>query len=350
MKDHIHSAQILVTCLNLNRTLEFFTERLGFRVEMIYPADAPSVALISGYGVALRLESSDEIQPVTLRLLGKFSDENPREIYSPDNAVRIIFVNAESKIEIPDGKQEFIISMLDDENSWSEGRAGMLYRDLIPGRLGGRFVASHISIPAGGEIPDYVHYHKIRFQMIYCLSGWARLVYEDYGEPFLMKEGDCVLQPPEIRHRVLETSAKFEVLEIGCPAIHETFADHEMTLPNNNLDRTRIFGGNQRFVHHAAENAVWNKTSTQNLESRETEIAEATNNLADVKIFRAVSDAAFSENHSGEFLFFFVLKGIVRLNAEKVYYLKRGDVCILPAETRYLINADESSEFLRVYI
>ena len=41
--------------------------------------------------------------------------------------------------------------------------------------------------------------------MIYCMKGWVRLVYEDQGEPFLLEPGDCVLQPPEIRHRVLES-------------------------------------------------------------------------------------------------------------------------------------------------
>jgi hypothetical protein len=35
-----------------------------------------------------------------------------------------------------------------------------------------------------------------------------------------------VLQPPEIRHRVLESSPGLEVIEIGCPAVHETIADH----------------------------------------------------------------------------------------------------------------------------
>jgi quercetin dioxygenase-like cupin family protein len=40
--------------------------------------------------------------------------------------------------------------------------------------------------------------------MIYCHRGWVRVVYEDQGEPFVMHPGDCVLQPPGIRHRVLE--------------------------------------------------------------------------------------------------------------------------------------------------
>ena len=34
------------------------------------------------------------------------------------------------------------------------GRAGMVYRDLIPDRLGGAFIASHITIPEGGPVPD----------------------------------------------------------------------------------------------------------------------------------------------------------------------------------------------------
>ena len=168
MKDRIRSAQIVLPCANLNQTLEFFVERLGFRVEMIFPADAPQTAVIAGYGTTLRLEQSDEIQPLTLHLLGDFSASG--KIVSPDS-VRVVFTNSESPLEIPEGTNEFVISTLKNENSWSTGRAGMRYRDLIPNRLGGRFIASHICIPDGGEVPDYVHFHKIRFQMIYCLSG-----------------------------------------------------------------------------------------------------------------------------------------------------------------------------------
>ena len=53
--------------------------------------------------------------------------------------------------------------------------------------------------------------------MIYVRRGWVRVVYEDQGEPFVMHEGDLVLQPPEIRHRVLESSPGLEVIEIGAP-------------------------------------------------------------------------------------------------------------------------------------
>ena len=56
----------------------------------------------------------------------------------------------------------------------ADGRAGMTYRDLIPSRLGGRFIASHITIPNGGPVADWVHFHKIRFQIIFCRRGWVQ--------------------------------------------------------------------------------------------------------------------------------------------------------------------------------
>lgn len=348
MKNRIRSAQIVLPCANFNQTLEFFVERLGFRVEMIFPADAPSTAVISGYDVTLRLESSTENQPLTLRLFGDFSTlDAPREIYSPDG-VRVILTDAESSIEIPGGTQEFVLSTLEGEDSWGAGRAGMQYRDLIPGRLGGRFVASHIRIPDGGEVPDYVHFHKVRFQMIYCIAGWAKLVYENQGEPFVMNAGDCVLQPPEIRHRVLESSDKFEVLEIGCPAIHETFADHQTPLPNETVAFDKIYGG-QTFIHHIAEKSVWNASEIEGFESRDTGILWATGGLAEVRVFRAVSDANFSVKHTDEFLFFFILKGRLRLkNDEKNYHLKKGDSFVLPNSAKYFIDADRELEMIRV--
>ena len=347
VKERITSAQIVLPCKNFNRSLEFFVETLGFRVETIFPADAPSTAVISGYGTTLRLQNSSENQPLTIQLIGDFSDKTLRELCSPDG-VRVILIDDKSKIEIPEIRHEFVISKLDGENVWGEGRAGMLYRDLIPSRLGGRFVASHISIPEGGEVPDYVHFHKVRFQMIYCISGWAELVYEDQGEPFRMNAGDCVLQPPEIRHRVLETSANFEVLEIGCPAIHETFADHNLNLPNKIIAPERIFG-EQIFLHHAADKAVWETSEIEKFQSRDTGILKATGGLADVRAFRAIADSRFSVKHSDEFLFFFVLKGNLRLTGEgENYFVEKGGSFVLPAEREYFIDAVKGLEMIRV--
>lgn len=348
MKDRIRSAQIVVPCANFNESFDFFVERLSFRVEMIFPADAPVAAVVSGYGVTLRLEESKETALLTLRLVGDFS-ETVKEIHSPDN-VKIVFVDENSPIEIPAAAPEMVVSTFDDENAWTMGRAGMLYRDLIPSRLGGRFVASHISIPKGGEVPDYVHFHRVRFQMIYCVAGWARLVYENQGEPFVMNAGDCVLQPPEIRHRVLESSDNFEVLEIGCPAIHETFADYALDLPSETIESDKIYGS-QRFLHHVNEKAVWNESEYEKFEERDTKIFEATDGLADARVFRAVGDASFSVENSGEFLFFFVLKGNVQIGDADdgaIHRLKSRESVVLPAGKTYRVTADKDSEMIRV--
>ncbi|HEX3102389.1 MAG TPA: VOC family protein, partial [Pyrinomonadaceae bacterium] len=124
-------------------------------------------------------------------------------------------------------------------SDWVLGRAGMEYRDLIPGRLGGKVIVSHIRLTSGGEVPDYVHYHKVDFQMIYCKRGRISVVYEDQGPPFWLETGDCVLQPPEIRHRVLECTAGAEVIEVSMPAEHETWVEHEMELPTSELKPDR---------------------------------------------------------------------------------------------------------------
>src|SRR5205085_1261926 len=97
---------------------------------------------------------------------------------------------------------------------------------------------------------------KIDFQMIYCTRGRIRVVYEDQGPPFWLETGDCVLQPPEIRHRVLECTAGAEVIEVSAPAEHETWVEHEIRLPTQMLRPERDFGG-QRFVRHVASEAAW---------------------------------------------------------------------------------------------
>ena len=98
------------------------------------------------------------------------------------NGTRIELRAAEPALSVPAGEPSFCVSRADDGAEWVIGRAGMRYRDLLPDRQGGRFIASHIAIPDGGPVPDYVHYHRIRFQLIYCHRGWVRVVYEDQGD------------------------------------------------------------------------------------------------------------------------------------------------------------------------
>jgi quercetin dioxygenase-like cupin family protein len=354
----IQTAEVDVPCTDLAASLIFFTTRAGFRVDLIFPADAPTTAVISGFGVRLRLITAQPSAPLHLTLhvdTAQWPNFVPHKLTGPDDVV-ITLVDAEPKITIPVGTQEWIISRNNEANAWGTGRAGMQYRDLIPGRLGGRFVASHIRIPDGGEVPDYVHFHRVRFQMIYCKTGWVRVVYEDQGEPFVMHAGDCVLQPPQIRHRVLEASAGLEVIELGCPAIHDTVADHALTLPNEVVNVGREFGG-QYFVRHIATNAAWSRHAKNDFDVCDLGLASATAGLACVQVLRAARDLDVKRDaHRGELLFYFVLAGSLTLSKmsstehRRDHRLDANDSFVVPAGAAYAIAAQAGTQLLEVAI
>ncbi len=249
---------------------------------------------------------------------------------------------------LPDNDPSLVVTVADDDSV--VGRAGMRYRDLIPDRWGGRFISSHITIPDGGPVPDYVHFHKIRFQLIFVKAGWVRVVYEDQGEPFVMLAGDCVLQPPEIRHRVLESSPGLEVVEIGCPAEHETIADWSIELPTQTPDRTRDFGG-QRFVRHIAAEASYEPWRVDGWEFRDTGIAAATDGLAGVRVARP-TDAPVGQAiaHDSEFTQLVVLAGSVGFEAEgTTNRLTDAESVAIPGGTPYrLVDPSSDCELLDV--
>ena len=55
LTDSIEAAEMVVPCRELSETLPFFLNRLGFRLDQIFPADNPAVAVVSGHGLNLRL-------------------------------------------------------------------------------------------------------------------------------------------------------------------------------------------------------------------------------------------------------------------------------------------------------
>ena len=280
-------------CTELNPTLDLLRE-LGLRLDVIYPADCPHTAMLSHAGRTVRLTSRPDV-PLPSRGLPAF-------------------------------QPEFVLTLAG--NSSDEGRAGMRYRDLIPGRLGGRYIASHITIVEGGPVSDWVHFHHVAFQLIFVRKGWVRVVYEDQGEPFVMRAGDLVLQPPEIRHRVIESSPGLEVVEISCPALHETLADHDMALPNGRVDSGRGFGG-QHFLRHVAADTPW--TPLHGLEAQETAISEATGGLAEVRTIRpGISGGEEFPPHGGELMFGFVLEGTARLHCGEEHKLAAADAFVVP--------------------
>ena len=349
----IEVAEVVFPCENLAENLAFFTDTLGFRIESIYPADAPRVAVVAAYGTRLRLEEKTGVTPDALCLICRGAEVVAGaydELVAP-NGTRVKFETTDIPPVIPELVSSLTVQKVGGQSNWGIGRAGMQYRDLIPDRLGGRYIASHIRIPEGGPVPDYVHHHHILFQLIYCYKGWVRVVYEDQGDPFLMHPGDCVLQPPHIRHKVLECSDAFEVLEIGCPAEHVTLVDHDIALPTAQLRLDRDFGG-QRFCFHQAVEADWSAWRVDGFESRDFGFVEATGNIVSVGVVRAIAGSTLpAGSHQSELLFNFVLQGSMTLECEdnQVWQLQAGDACTIPAGMDYsLSNCSTDLEFLEV--
>ena len=54
---------------DLHADLSFYGETLGFRLESIFPADDPAVAVMTGHGLRIRLDRGSDDAPGTLRLL-----------------------------------------------------------------------------------------------------------------------------------------------------------------------------------------------------------------------------------------------------------------------------------------
>ncbi|OED37776.1 cupin [Chromatiales bacterium (ex Bugula neritina AB1)] len=345
--DDIIRAEIRLPSNDLKEDLPFFTGRLGFRLDQIFPADDPAVAVISGYGLRLRLERGASEPAGTIRLLRASpvgfarhdlppAETNNQPLTAPNGTV-IEFAEADPPLQQPPTRHAFVVRRLVDQAPWVIGRAGMHYRDLIPNRLGGKIIASHIRIPDGGPVPDMVHYHTVGFQLIYCYRGWVRLVYEDQGPAFILNAGDCVIQPPEIRHRVLESSDNLEVIEIGVPAEHITTIDHNMELPTAEFNPSRIFGG-QRFCHHQLENARWQAARLDGFEVRDTGILDATGGVANVQVYKATGaqNTAAICSHDSDILFSFLMEGSVTLEAEDepACSLAPGDAFVIPPNTR----------------
>lgn len=94
------------------------------------------------------------------------------------------------------------------------------YRDLgIAGATGGMVRAHVIKMipPCDPAEVSKRHFHDVEFQMIYVLKGWIKGEYEGAGA-VTMREGSCWLQPPKIKHSVLDYSDDCELLEIIMPA------------------------------------------------------------------------------------------------------------------------------------
>ncbi len=106
---------------------------------------------------------------------------------------------------------------------WMVGlRDDFEYRDLGMVESTGGKVRAHVIRPCNpcpGQGDQ--HYHKVDFQMVYVLEGWARMHFEGVGE-VRFEKGSCMYQEPGIAHRLIEWSDDYTVIELLIPADPET--------------------------------------------------------------------------------------------------------------------------------
>lgn len=334
-------AEVHLPTTALAADIPFFTKTLGMRLERIFPADNPRVAVFAGHALRVRLEQRAG-EPGTIGLLADdpvLIAGGATSLVAP-GGTRVEIGPLDPPVVQPPTEHAFVVRRLADNAPWVVGRAGMHYRDLVPTRLGGAVIASHIRIPDGGPVPDMVHFHKVGFQLIFCIKGWVDVVYEDQGPPIRLAAGDCFIQPPEIRHRVLHASDGIEVIEIGVPAEHVTEIEHDMTLPSPDLRPDREWQG-QRFVHDVGSKAPWGPFRLSGWEARDTGIAEATKGVAGVRVARRGAGTPEWAAHDADILFGFVMRGGMTLEGEgqEPRALSQGDAFVIPPGMRTLWGA-----------
>ena len=119
--------------------------------------------------------------------------------------------------------QQFTFSHLQPGDFKAGLRTYATYRDLgYAAATHGAAVAHVIKFvpPCTDEVRVW-HTHDIQFQMIYVLKGSITTEMEGHP-PETMVAGSSWMQPPKIRHRVVDYSDDCEVLEIVLPADFET--------------------------------------------------------------------------------------------------------------------------------
>jgi mannose-6-phosphate isomerase-like protein (cupin superfamily) len=129
-----------------------------------------------------------------------------------------------SKAKAGPRRQTFVANHL-NPNAFEGGlRSYAKYRDLNIASATNGLARAHVIKMLPPCDPAEVskrHYHDVEFQMVYVLKGWIKGEYEGAGI-VTMREGSCWLQPPRIKHSVLDYSDDCELLEIIMPADFET--------------------------------------------------------------------------------------------------------------------------------
>ena len=121
-------------------------------------------------------------------------------------------------------KQTFNVNHFRAEDFKADGlRTYARYRDLGMSRATNGLLQAHVIRlvpPCDPKVVSKRHYHDVNLQLIYVLKGWIKGEYD--GEVVTMHAGAAWLQPPRIKHTVLDYSDDCELLEIITPADFKT--------------------------------------------------------------------------------------------------------------------------------
>lgn len=344
----------VLPCRDLEQAVAWFAGN-GYRLHSLVPADNPRYAMVeqsTDPTQVIRLDVDAHRRGVIAPFL-EFTDDRPGTepeagLFPSGSMVRVGRADDDPPAADPTGR--VVMGGVDDDD-WVVGRAGMRYRDLLPGRWGGQFIASHIHIPHGGPVPDYVHYHHVDFQLIFCHRGWVRVVYQDQGDPFVLKPGDAILQAPGIRHRVLEASDDLYVVEISSPAEHPTFAEHDVELPNG-LSPGRRYGG-QDYVHFQVAAARWETNSASAARRCQFGIEAATDGRYRVELIELPgndgADSSVSLAHNARLQLNVLLEGQMMVSGDALTATVKPGACVaLGPDTSMTATSTEPSSILRV--
>ena len=122
-------------------------------------------------------------------------------------------------------KQRIAISHHREEDFKADGlRTYAKYRDLGIAEASRGLARAHVIRLIGPCDPAEVsklHFHDLEFQMVYVLKGWVKTYMEGQGET-VMQQGSAWIQPPRIKHLIMDYSDDVELLEVVLPAEFKT--------------------------------------------------------------------------------------------------------------------------------
>ena len=135
--NHEIRAEMRLHTTNLRADLGLFDKKLGIRLDSIY----------SGHGLRVRLETRDDPVAHLCIMTDDLGFAGGVNTLTAPGGTQVDVAPLNPPLELPTIDHAFVVRRLADQAPWVIGRAGMQYRDLIPSRLGGSIVASHIRIP-----------------------------------------------------------------------------------------------------------------------------------------------------------------------------------------------------------